>query len=87
LGESIALRRRYTGDRDIWSGRLDEDGIVACNTFDLRLGIPLTRCSLVAINLQDSARSITLELADIGLSSANAEDLVSGESIGQIDGS
>ncbi|KXN82791.1 putative alpha-galactosidase D [Leucoagaricus sp. SymC.cos] len=58
------------------------------NDHDVWAG-PLSDGSTVAvvINWQDSARSLTLNLADVGFSSATATDLISGSSIGRISNS
>ncbi|KAF7297605.1 Alpha-galactosidase [Mycena kentingensis (nom. inval.)] len=67
LGRSIAFKRRYTNDHDVWSGPL-ADG----STF------------VLVINLQNSARSVTFALADVGFTSATATDLISGASLGTL---
>jgi len=67
LGKSIAFKRRYTNDHDVWAGPLSDGSTVA-----------------VVINLQNSARSLTLNLVDVGLVSATATDLISGASLGKL---
>jgi alpha-galactosidase len=42
---------------------------------------------LVVINWENNARSLTLQLADVGFTSATATDLISGSSLGTISGS
>ncbi|KAK7048717.1 alpha-galactosidase [Favolaschia claudopus] len=67
LGKSIAFKRRYTNDHDVWSGPLSDGSTVA-----------------LVINWQDSSRSLTFNLADVGFSSATATDLITGTSLGKI---
>ncbi|KAJ7274098.1 glycoside hydrolase family 27 protein [Mycena rebaudengoi] len=67
LGKSVAFKRRYTNDHDVWSGPLADGSTVA-----------------VVINWQNSSRSVTFNLADVGFSSATATDLISGASLGKL---
>ncbi|KAF5317522.1 hypothetical protein D9619_013198 [Psilocybe cf. subviscida] len=67
LGVSIAFKRRYTNDHDVWSGPLADGSTVA-----------------VVINWQNSSRALTFSLADVGLSSASATDLITGVSLGTV---
>ncbi|KAK6997260.1 alpha-galactosidase [Favolaschia claudopus] len=67
LGKSIAFKRRYTNDHDVWSGPLSDGSTVA-----------------LVINWQDSSRSLTFNLADVGFSSATATDLITGTSLGKV---
>ncbi|KAK6992414.1 alpha-galactosidase [Favolaschia claudopus] len=67
LGKSIAFKRRYTNDHDVWSGPLSDESTVA-----------------LVINWQDSSRSLTFNLADVGFSSATATDLITGTSLGKV---
>ncbi|KAK0221588.1 glycoside hydrolase family 27 protein [Armillaria fumosa] len=68
LGKSISFKRRYANDHDVWSGPLSNGSTV-----------------VVAINFQTNAtRSLTFQLADVGLSSAKAVDLITGNSLGTL---
>ncbi|KAF8895589.1 glycoside hydrolase family 27 protein [Infundibulicybe gibba] len=67
LGKSIAFKRRYTNDHDVWAGPLADGSTVA-----------------VVINWQNSARSLTFNLADVGFSSAMGTDLITGTSLGKL---
>ncbi|PPQ72955.1 hypothetical protein CVT26_014529 [Gymnopilus dilepis] len=69
LGASIAFRRRYTNDHDVWAGPLADGSTVA-----------------IIINWQNASRALSFDLADIGLSSANAVDLITGLSLGKLKG-
>ncbi|KAF8906165.1 glycoside hydrolase family 27 protein [Mucidula mucida] len=68
LGKSIAFKRRYANDSDVWAGPLADGSTIA-----------------FIINWQNTARNLTFNLADIGLSSADAIDLVTGNSLGHLD--
>ncbi|KAG5638735.1 hypothetical protein H0H81_010545 [Sphagnurus paluster] len=67
LGKSIAFKRRYANDYDVWSGPLADGSTVA-----------------LLINWQNSARSIAFNLADVGITSATAVDLITGASLGRL---
>lgn len=67
LGKSVAFKRRYTNDHDVWSGPLSDGSTV-----------------VVVINWQNSQRSLTLNLDDVGIASANGQDLLSGANLGEL---
>jgi len=67
LGTSVAFKRRYTNDHDVWAGPLSDGSTVA-----------------LIVNWQNSSRSLTFNLADVGFVSANAVDLVTGTSLGRL---
>jgi len=96
LGKSISFKRRYTNDHDVWAGPLSDGSTVAGKkkfVFITPLPPPKTvnvvaYCFLsVVINWQNSARSLTLDLADVGFTSATANDLLSGISLGRVSNS
>ncbi|KAF8885702.1 glycoside hydrolase family 27 protein [Gymnopilus junonius] len=67
LGASIAFKRRYTNDHDVWAGPLADGSTVA-----------------IIINWQNASKSVTFDLADVGFSSAQAVDLITGLSLGEL---
>ncbi|TDL27972.1 glycoside hydrolase family 27 protein [Rickenella mellea] len=66
LGKSIALKRRYSNDNDVWAGPLSDGSTV-----------------VIVVNWQNVQRSLTLNLADAGFTSATLMDLWSGSSLGK----
>lgn len=86
LGKSISFRRRYTNDHDVWAGPLADGSTVARTSSQHRTLIDcgLTPSQPVLINWQNSSRSLTFNLADVGLASANAVDLITGTSLGKL---
>ncbi|KAF9235698.1 glycoside hydrolase family 27 protein [Melanogaster broomeanus] len=68
LGASIAFKRRYTDNYDVWAGPLADGSMV-----------------VVLLNWVDATQSITFNLYDVGLSSADFTDLWTGAALGTVE--
>ncbi|KNZ45159.1 hypothetical protein VP01_842g3 [Puccinia sorghi] len=86
LGKAITLRRRYSGDKDIWSGPLSDGSTVAG---ELQLSLSdygsnfLFRIKIIMIiNWEDNTAQKAINLVDLGFASAHLYDVWTGRDLG-----